>query len=67
MPLNQFLILKWQERTIFSRKKQSFCHKLKFYNPYFFKPDSVDLISNLGFIIVQRIHSLKYQKSTTSG
>ena len=42
----------------FSRKELSFCHKLKFSNPYFF----VNLILNLGFFIVHRSHNLKYQR-----
>ena len=51
----------------FSIKELSFAINSNFLIPISFKPDSVNLISNLGFFIVHKIHSMKYQRSTTSG
>ena len=47
-----------------------FCHKLKFLIPISLKSDGVDIISKLGFFIVQRIHrihSLKDSKNILAG
>ena len=42
-----------------------FAANLNLLIPISLKPNGV--ISNLGFFIAHKIHSLKYQKSTTSG
>ena len=48
-------------------KELSFCHKLKFFNPYIFKTWWCKPLIFLTLTIWStRIHSLKYQRSTSS-